>query len=104
MNLTHILKNKPDEDNNDLYELYDIDNPDGWNFSEINLLYEMGFTIESRHHMMCELEVPSVYEENEDEKHELKVYKSSEGYILEAGRKYVFEDFQQFINFIDNQQ
>ena len=84
------------------YNLTDIDNPNGWNFDEIDLLGNMGFIITNDTDMDIELDVPSLnLNETQDEKVHIKVFKTTEGYTLKtAKRKYVFETFDDMINFI----
>jgi hypothetical protein len=83
-----------------MYKLEDIDNPNGWNFIEIDLLGEMNFRIDDEYRMFSEIEVPSLDMINE--KRKTYVYKTDEGYVLESNRKYVFESFDAMIKFIDS--
>lgn len=83
-----------------MYKLEDIDNPNGWNFTEIDLLGEMNFRIDDEYRMFSEIEVPSLDMINE--KRKTYVYKTDEGYVLEANRRYVFESFDSMIKFIDS--
>ena len=83
-----------------MYKLEDIDNPNGWNFTEIDLLGEMEFRIDDEYRMFSEIEVPSLDMVNE--KRKTFVYKTDEGYVLEANRKYVFESFSSMLEFIDS--
>jgi hypothetical protein len=63
-----------------MYKLEDIDNPNGWNFMEIDLLGEMDFRIDDEYRMFSEVEVPSLDMVNE--KRKTFVYKTDEGYVL----------------------
>lgn len=83
-----------------MYKLEDLDNPNGWSFSDLDLLGEMNFRIDDDYKMYSEIEVPSLQLENE--KIKAFVYKTDEGYILETNRKYVFETFNKMIEFIDS--
>jgi len=83
-----------------MYKLEDIDNPNGWNFTEIDLLGEMDFRIDDEYRMFSEVEVPSLDMVNE--KRKTFVYKTDEGYVLESNRKYVFESFSSMLEFIDS--
>ena len=83
-----------------MYKLEDIDNPNGWSFMEIDLLGEMDFRIDDEYRMFSEVEVPSLDMVNE--KRKTFVYKTDEGYVLEANRKYVFESFNSMLEFIDS--
>jgi len=113
--MTHTLKLKDtingkytsdidDSDSNihQKYNLADIDNPKGWNFDEIDLLGNMGFIITNDTDMDLELDVPSLnLNETQDEKVHIKVYKTDEGYTIKTEkRKYVFETFNDMINFV----
>jgi hypothetical protein len=88
------------EESETKFKLDDIDNPNGWNFNELDMLGEMNFRIEDDYNMYSEIEVPSLQLENE--KIKAFVYKNNEGYILETSRKYVFETFNKMIEFIDS--
>lgn len=82
------------------YKLIDIDNPNGWNFNELDTLGEMGFKIDGDYEMVCEIEISNL--ETVDEKIPIKVYKNEDGYVLETSRRYVFETFNKMIEFIDS--
>jgi len=87
-------------DDSPRYKLIEIDHPNGWSFSEIDQLGEMGFKIDNDTDMVCEVEVQSL--EMEDEKVPIKVYKDEDGYVLETTRLYVFESFNKMIEFIES--
>ena len=97
--LINIINNDNFEEEK-MYKLEDIDNPNGWNFTEIDLLGEMEFRIDDEYRMFSEIEVPSLDMVNE--KRKTFVYKTDEGYVLEANRKYVFESFNSMLEFIDS--
>jgi hypothetical protein len=83
-----------------MYKLEDIDHPNGWDFKEIDMLGEMSFRIDDDYKMYSEIEVPSIKMQNE--KIKTFVYKTDEGYVLEANRRYVFETFNKMLEFIDS--
>lgn len=85
------------------YRLTDIDNPEGWDFSEIDMLGDMGFTIDNDTDMMIVLDIPAIdIMQEQDEQKEIRVYKTKEGYVLKTdSRNYVFETFEDMINFIN---
>lgn len=88
------------EENVRVYKLEEIDHPNGWDFKEIDMLGEMGFRIDDEYKMYAEIDVPSLKMENEKVK--TLVYKTDEGYTLETNRKYVFENFEKMLEFIDS--
>lgn len=100
--LTNFISKDSDElpDEPDRYKLTDIDNPNGWNFNEIETLGDMKFKINDDYEMVCEIEISNL--EMEDQKVPVKVYKNEEGYVLETNRRYVFESFNKMIEFIDS--
>jgi hypothetical protein len=83
-----------------MFKLEDIDNPNGWDFTEIDILGEMNFRIDDEYRMFSEIEVPSLDMVNE--KRKTFVYKTDEGYVIEANRRYVFESFDKMLEFIDS--
>jgi len=98
--MINFLNNDNFEENVQMYKLEEIDHPNGWNFTELDMLGEMGFKIEDDYKMTSEVEVPSLQLENEKVK--TSVYKTDEGYVIETNRKYVFETFNKMIEFIDS--
>jgi len=102
--LGNLLSSEPN--NTDLeeefkYKLIDIDDINGWKFKEIDTLGEMGFHIDNETDMICEIEVPTI-ENTEDDKRTIKIYKNKEGYVMELNRKYVFETFNKLIEFVES--
>ena len=83
-----------------MFKLEDVDNPNGWDFTEIDILGEMNFRIDDEYRMFSEIEVPSLDMVNE--KRKTFVYKTDEGYVIEANRRYVFESFDKMLEFIDS--
>ena len=98
--LINFLNNDNFEEDVKMYKLEELDNPNGWNFSELDMLGEMNFRIDDDYKMFSEIEVPSLQLENE--KIKAFVYKTDEGYVLETNRKYVFETFDKLMEFIDS--
>lgn len=98
--LNHL--SNPDESGyaEKLYRLDELDNPNGWDFKELDMLGEMGYRIDDDFKMYCEIEIPSL--ELENEKMKTFVYKTDEGYVMETSRKYVFETFNKMLEFIDS--
>jgi hypothetical protein len=82
------------------FKLIEIDHPNGWSFSEIDQLGDMGFKIDNDTDMVSEIEVPTM--EMAEEKVPIRVYKTDDGYVLETHRHYVFESFEKMIDFIDS--
>lgn len=101
--LSNFISKNSDEipDEPEKYKLSDIDNPNGWNFNEIDTLGDMGFKIDNDYEMVCEIDVAENLEMNE-EKIPIRTYKNEEGYVLETNRRYVFETFNKMIEFIDD--
>lgn len=83
-----------------LYRLDELDNPNGWDFTELDMLGEMGYRMDDDFKMYCEIEIPSL--ELENEKMKTFVYKTDEGYVIETSRKYVFETFNKLLEYIDS--
>jgi hypothetical protein len=98
--LINFLNNDNFEEDVKMYKLEDLDHPNGWNFSELDMLGEMNFRIDDDYKMFSEIEVPSLQLENE--KIKAFVYKTDEGYVLETNRKYVFETFGKMLDYIDS--
>jgi len=98
--LVNFLNNDEFDDAVKMYKLEDIDHPNGWDFKEIDMLGEMDFRIDDDYKMYSEIEVPSIKMQNE--KIKTFVYKTDEGYVLEANRRYVFETFNKMLEFIDS--
>jgi len=101
--LSKLMYNKETNDD-ERYELMDIDNPSGWNFTELDMLGEIGFTMEDDYTLMTEIELTPWSLEEIIQNEIVRVYKNKEGYILENKRKYVFESFGKMINFIESVQ
>lgn len=97
--LNFINKDNFEEDVK-MYKLEEIDHPNGWDFKEIDMLGEMGFRIDDEYKMYAEIDIPSLKMENEKVK--TLVYKTDEGYTLETNRRYVFENFEKMLEFIDS--
>lgn len=102
LKLSNFISKDSDDvpDEPERYKLIDIDNPNGWNFHEIDTLGDMGFKIDGDYEMVCEIEIANL--EMSDEKIPVKVYKNEDGYVLEANRRYVFETFNKMIEFVDS--
>ena len=98
--LINFINTDQFESEDTMYKLEEIDHPNGWSFNELDMLGEMGFKIEDDYKMCCELEIPSLKLDNE--KIKTSVYKTNEGYVLETNRKYVFENFNKMIEYIDS--
>jgi hypothetical protein len=98
--LVNFLNNDEFDEDIKMYKLEDIDHPNGWDFKEIDMLGEMNFRIDDDYKMYSEIEVPSIKMQNE--KIKTFVYKTDEGYVLEANRRYVFETFNKMLEFIDS--
>jgi len=98
--LVNFLNNDEFDEDVKMYKLEDIDHPNGWDFKEIDMLGEMDFRIDDDYKMYSEIEVPSIKMQNE--KIKTFVYKTDEGYVLEANRRYVFETFNKMLEFIDS--
>ena len=96
-----LNKENCQDDSQKMYKLHDIDNPNGWAFSELDMLGEMQFKISDDYKMVSEIEIPSL--EMDDKKVDAYVYKTDEGYTLQTEvRKYTFETFDKMIEFIDS--
>ncbi len=96
--MKNFISNEEIEEN-PKYKLSEIDNPEGWDFNQIDILGEMGFKLDDDYTMCYEISVPTL---EEDVKIPVKVFKDSTGYVLEMKRKYVFETFDKMMNFIDS--
>jgi len=83
------------------FELEDISNPNGWDLSEIDLLGDMGFKINNKYDMVCEITDMSSKLNEVDKKIPIRIYKNTEGYVVEINRRYVFESFEKLIEYID---
>ncbi len=62
--LINFLNNDNFEEDVKMYKLEDLDHPNGWNFSELDMLGEMNFRIDDDYKMYSEIEVPSLQLEN----------------------------------------
>lgn len=98
--LINFLNNDNFEEDVKMYKLEDVDHPNGWDFKEIDMLGEMNFRIDDDYKMFSEIEIPSIKMQND--KIKTFVYKTDEGYVLEANRRYVFETFDKMLEFIDS--
>jgi hypothetical protein len=98
--LINFLNNDNFEEDVKIYKLEELDHPNGWNFSELDMLGEMNFRIDDDYKMFSEIEIPTLQFENN--KIKAFVYKTDEGYVLETNRKYVFETFNKMLEYIDS--
>jgi hypothetical protein len=109
----NILKNKLkdkrrfDEDLDEKYNIHDVDHPNGWNISELEILKEMGFEFDDDDKstdLVCTVEIVGIRENGmESKRNEVACYKCNEGYVLipEDGRRYVFDKFNSMMNYIE---
>ena len=82
----------------DEFDVDDFDNPDGWNWKEVDHLLEMGFNYEGNTRFkLCD-------KKEYDETLNVEIYKekSSGAYIMILnGRKHVFSNFSSMLAMID---
>lgn len=95
------LNNNLEDETEFKYKLEDITNPEGWNFSEIDLLGDMGFHINNEYDMTCDLPVANNNISQQDEIVPIKIYKNKDGYVIVLGRNYVFKTFNDMLNYLD---
>ncbi len=97
-----IKKEYAESDASFRYNINDIDNPNGWNWKEIDWLAGMGFEPEG--------ETQLVYTNKNTNSLDFKkepikytIYKNKQGYwLLVNNRKHVFRNFIEMMNFIDS--
>ena len=58
--LINFLNNDNFEEDIKIYKLEDLDHPNGWNFSELDMLGEMNFRIDDDYKMFSEIEIPAL--------------------------------------------
>ena len=68
--IINFLNNDNFEEDIKIYKLEDLDHPNGWDFSELDMLGEMNFRIDDDYKMFSEVEIPSLKIENEKIKNE----------------------------------
>jgi hypothetical protein len=102
-NLSRLFHNgEPEESDESRYKIAEIDNPNGWSFSELDMLSEMDFIIKDEYTLTTEVDTFSLSEMDiTEDKQEVDIYKSEYGYVVESGRRYVFETFNKMIEYMD---
>ena len=86
--------------NDGRYNIFEIDNPNGWALNELEHLNDMGFIIEDDHTLATDVDIFNLSEEGSDLEH-IEIYKTDEGYVISSNRKYIFETFNEMMNFIE---
>ena len=89
--MTHLKSFIKKESDTKEYNIDDIDNPNGWDWKEIDWLAGMGFDPGESESRMAYTYKPTG---GEGESIKFTVYKNKDGYWLEInGRKHVFKTF-----------
>ena len=95
--MTHLKSFIKKESDTKEYNVDDIDNPNGWDWKEIDMLAGMGFEPEGNTRLI--LKVKNNHEMNDTA---YRVYKTDEGYHLMVNdRKHLFKTFTDMLNKID---
>lgn len=97
------------------YKISDIENPDGWNIQELEMLKEIGFNFlenendfrfgemnENTTDMYLQEEEVGINDQVKNKK--MFVYKCDEGFVvLNEKRRHVFENFDNMLEYIECQ-
>jgi hypothetical protein len=98
MKLSHLLTPLEDKDE---YVIDDFDSSKGWHWKDVDHLLDMGFTMDGE----TRLKLDDKKEYDETLNVEIFKQKSTNHYImLINGRRHVFNNFVDMINFIEDKQ
>jgi hypothetical protein len=100
--MTHLKSLITKEDSSDKeYKVDDIDNPNGWNWKELDWLFNMGFSPEGETRLTYSHDKNNKYDLTKKPL-EIKIYKNKQGYwLIMNNRKHVFRTFVDMMNHID---
>lgn len=99
-----IKKEYQESDSNFEYSINDIDHPNGWNWKELDMLFNMGFEPEGDTRLSFKDKTQTHHIDNTP-KEQLKVtvYKNKAGYwLIVNDRKHVFKTFLKMMEFIED--
>jgi len=98
----HVENNLKDNSSNK-YRIDNFDEKNGWAFNEIEHLSEMGFSLEDDYTFTINIDkFDFSSDDNDVDTIKIEIYKNDDGYVLSSNRKYVFNKFDEMINFIEN--
>jgi hypothetical protein len=98
-----IKKESHESDNGFEYSINDIDHPNGWNWKELDMLFNMNFEPQGDTRLSF-TDKTQTHNTDDTPKKQLKVtiYKNKDGYwLIVNDRKHVFKTFINMMDFID---
>lgn len=95
--MTHLKSFIKKESDTKEYDIDDIDNPNGWDWKEVDMLAGMGFEPEGNTRWVLKTKNPEQMSDTT-----FRIYKTDEGYVLTVNeRKHLFKTFIDMLNKIE---